>query len=207
MGELLSERRKQTASRLQEFRQLVPDAELVCADIACVYVTGSFARGEANRFSDLDIFIVGDTLPGGRTRALSNLNEIVLKAELIAAARKLGLPEFSNDGEYVAHCTIGQLVNSLGQRDDDVTNTFTARLLLLLESSPLVGATAYHRFTESVVSAYWRDYEDHKDDFMPAFLANDILRMWRTFCVNYEARCPEPNQPSKRPRESSRITS
>jgi hypothetical protein len=23
---------------------------------------------------------------------------------------------------------------------------------------------------------------------MPAFLANDILRMWRTFCVNYEAR-------------------
>ncbi len=27
----------------------------------------------------------------------------------------------------------------------------------------------------------------HKSDFMPAFLANDILRMWRTFCVNYEA--------------------
>ena len=23
---------------------------------------------------------------------------------------------------------------------------------------------------------------------MPAFLANDVLRMWRTFCVNYEAR-------------------
>jgi hypothetical protein len=23
---------------------------------------------------------------------------------------------------------------------------------------------------------------------MPAFLANDILRLWRTFCVNYEAR-------------------
>ena len=30
--------------------------------------------------------------------------------------------------------------------------------------------------------------EDHKTDFMPAFLANDILRLWRTFCVNYEAR-------------------
>lgn len=30
--------------------------------------------------------------------------------------------------------------------------------------------------------------EDHKADFMPAFLANDILRLWRTFCVNYEAR-------------------
>ena len=39
-----------------------------------------------------------------------------------------------------------------------------------------------------MVAAYWRDYEDHKKDFIPAFLANDILRLWRTFCVNYEAR-------------------
>jgi len=42
--------------------------------------------------------------------------------------------------------------------------------------------------TGEVIAAYWRDYEDHKLDFMPAFLANDILRLWRTFCVNYEAR-------------------
>ena len=34
----------------------------------------------------------------------------------------------------------------------------------------------------------WRDYQDNKNNFVPAFLANDILRMWRTFCVNYEAR-------------------
>ncbi len=38
-----------------------------------------------------------------------------------------------------------------------------------------------------MIAAYWGDYEDHKTDFMPAFLANDILRLWRTFCVNYEA--------------------
>jgi hypothetical protein len=69
-----------------------------------------------------------------------------------------------------------------------VTNTFTARLLLLLESRPLVGDAAYNRFVEAVVDAYWRDYKDHQTEFMPAFLANDILRMWRTFCVNYEAR-------------------
>jgi len=35
---------------------------------------------------------------------------------------------------------------------------------------------------------------------MPAFLANDILRMWRTFCVNYEARTSKepPRQKAKR---------
>ena len=46
----------------------------------------------------------------------------------------------------------------------------------------------YREVTGEVVAAYWRDYADHKTDFMPAFLANDILRLWRTFCVNYEAR-------------------
>jgi hypothetical protein len=70
---------------------------------------------------------------------------------------------------------------------DDVSNTFTARLLLLLESCPLVGEVVYRDVVGDVISAYWRDYEDHKDDFIPAFLTNDILRLWRTFCVNYEA--------------------
>src|SRR6202023_3331392 len=69
-----------------------------------------------------------------------------------------------------------------------VTNTFTARLLLLLESCALIGKPVYREVTNDVIAAYWRDYEDHKSDFMPAFLANDILRLWRTFCVNYEAR-------------------
>jgi len=38
------------------------------------------------------------------------------------------------------------------------------------------------------IDAYWRDFEKHKANFVPAFLTNDILRLWRTFCVNYEAR-------------------
>jgi hypothetical protein len=76
----------------------------------------------------------------------------------------------------------------LGTPEDDVSNTFTARLLLLLESYPLIGASTYQRITGNVIAKYWIDYEDHKNDFVPAFMANDILRMWRTFCVNYEAR-------------------
>jgi hypothetical protein len=39
-----------------------------------------------------------------------------------------------------------------------------------------------------VIASYWRDYQGNTEKFIPAFLANDILRMWRTFCVNYEAR-------------------
>jgi hypothetical protein len=161
-------------------------------------MTGSFGRGEASLYSDLDVFIVG--LGTHETPALSRLNQILVKADLIEANKKLGLPEFSADGEYLTHHTIGELLATLGKPEDDATNTFTARLLLLLESRPLVGEVAYRRVVEDVIASYWRDYQDNKSNFVPAFLANDILRMWRTFCVNYEARTQSvpPERKAKR---------
>ncbi|HEY1731136.1 MAG TPA: hypothetical protein VGG15_05285, partial [Terriglobales bacterium] len=89
---------------------------------------------------------------------------------------------------YLEHYSINQLVETLGTPDDDANNTFTARLLLLLESYPLIEAGVYKDVIGGVLAAYWQDYENNKNEFMPAFLANDILRLWRTFCVNYEAR-------------------
>jgi hypothetical protein len=158
-------------------------------------MTGSFARGEASAHSDLDLFIVGN---GTREkRALDPLDEILIKADLIAATRKLGIPEFSGGGEYLTHYTVGELVDTLGTREDDARNTFTARLLLLLESTPLLGQRVYNQTIRRVIAAYWRDYEDHRENFIPAFLANDVLRMWRTFCVNYEART-ETEPPRKK---------
>jgi hypothetical protein len=121
-------------------------------------------------------------------RLLSKLDEVCIKAELIQVAREFRFPEFSDDGKYVVHYSVDDFTQTLGTPEDDVTNTFTARLLLLLESRALIGERVYQEGLEDVVAAYWRDYEDHKIDFMPAFLANDILRLWRTFCVNYEAR-------------------
>jgi hypothetical protein len=143
--------------------------------------------------SDLDLFIVGkrDGKPGpdGKEGSLlKRLDEILIKADLIQVTRRLGIPEFSGDGRYLVHYSVHDFTKTLGTPEDDVTNTFTARLLLLLESRPLLEDTVHRDVIEEVVAAYWGDYEDHKDDFIPAFLANDILRLWRTFCVNYEAR-------------------
>ncbi|QUS41154.1 hypothetical protein RPMA_21635 [Tardiphaga alba] len=107
---------------------------------------------------------------------------------MIRVTRELEIEEFSGDGRYLADYSVQDFTKTLGTPEDDVTNTFTARLLLLLESRPLVGEVVYRDVIEDVVDAYWRDYEDHKASFIPAFLANDILRLWRTFCINYEAR-------------------
>ncbi len=185
MGELLERRRAETAERIKKLRQELSVAEKLCGENVCVYVTGSFSRGEASRHSDLDLFIAGQGTC--EKPALGKLDEILIKADLIEATRNLGIPEFSAGGEYLIHYTVGELVDTLGKPQDDASNTFTARLLLLLESFPLLGEAAYRKITNDVISAYWKDYQDHKNDFMPAFLANDILRMWRTFCVNYEA--------------------
>lgn len=194
VGRLLEQRRTDTAKRIEELRGRLPNAEKLCGSRACVYATGSFSRGEASPESDLDLFIAGQGTQ--KRRALSRLDEIQIKADLIKATKELIIPKFSGDGEYLKHYTVEELVKTLGTQQDDVSNTFTARLLLLLESSPLLGKAAYRKITDDVIAAYWRDYQDHKNDFMPVFLANDVLRMWRTFCVNYEARTQ--NEPPRK---------
>ena len=93
------------------------------------------------------------------------------------------------------------LIETLGTPKDDAENTFTARLLLLLESRPLLGSAVYDELTGKVIAAYWEDYADYKASFVPAYLANDILRLWRTFCVNYEAgtdKVPESKRAKRR---------
>ena len=174
-------------------RENVKVVESLAAGKACVYATGSFGRCEASKFSDLDVFILGkgdgrEGRDGKEGSLLKGLDEICIKAELIKITRKLNIPEFSGDGQYLDHYSVHDLTKSLGTPEDDAINTFTARLLLLLESHPPLEDQVYGEVISQVVTAYWRDYYDHKDEFIPAFLANDILRLWRTFCVNYEAR-------------------
>lgn len=202
MPEALEARRRYSEEKLTELRERLASAENLVRDNACMYVTGSFGRGEACANSDLDLFIVGRTDGGDPPkRLLTRLDEICLKAQLIQTVRDLGFPEFSGDGEYLEHYSVEQLVRSLGKPEDDATNTFTARLLLILESRHLIGEPAYQDAVDGVIAAYWRDYAEHRNDFLPAYLTNDILRLWRTFCVNYEARTqtePDPRRQKRR---------
>ena len=194
----LDRRRASTLARIDRLREILEDAEKIVAGRACVYATGSFGRREASDYSDLDLFIVSKSTKGNNGDGVSmlpRLDEICVKAELIEATRELGIPEFDGDGRYLIHHPLHLFTKTLGTPEDDVTNTFTARLLLLLESYPLLETTVYKEITAEVIASYWRDYEDHKNDFIPAFLTNDILRLWRTFCVNYEARTErEPDE-------------
>jgi hypothetical protein len=171
---------------LRELKSELASAGGDLAGKACIYTIGSYGREEASEFSDLDVFIVAES-GGSETKSLSKLDLTCALADLIRASRKHGFPDFSNDGEYLNNYSVQQLTETLGTRGDDHSNAFTARLLLLLESRALIGDEVHERAIAQVVRAYWRDYSDREDKFIPAFLTNDILRLWRTFCVNYEA--------------------
>jgi predicted nucleotidyltransferase len=198
MGKITESRMRFSDERFQSLRDSLEKAEEICGDKACVYATGSFGRREASAHSDIDLFIVSlsdadkeDRIERSR---LSKLDEILLKAELIRASQKLEFPPFSKDGRFLELHTAKKLIRSTGNQYDDAENTFTARLLLLLESKPLVGAAVHAKVIDDVIARYWREFADHYDQFMPTFLANDILRYWRTLCLNYEANTSEETQ-------------
>lgn len=149
-----------------------------------IYVTGSYGRLEASEQSDLDLFFVFDDL--GKEKKIDKLSKILIDGALIGTTRNMGFPEFSNEGEFLEIHSLKDMLKTLGGREDDYSNRFTARMLLILESRPIYNRSAYNRIVEKIVHAYFRDYHGHEKDFRPIFLVNDILRYWKTLCLNYE---------------------
>lgn len=59
-------------------------------------------------------------------------------------------------------------------------------MLLILESCYLYNQDNYALCRKKVVDRYFADFHDHRKDFRPIFILNDVLRFWRTLCLNYE---------------------
>lgn len=172
--------------RLQKIADDLVGADEAFGQRACVYATGSFGRLEAGPESDLDLFIVVETDAEEHKPLLNAVDEIKLKSELIRTAEKNDLAKFDGGGRFLTAHTIDSFTTWLGSNEDDSRNTLTGRMLMLLESKPLIGHVTYQKTINLVIDKYFRDYTGHENEFIPSFLFNDIIRMWRTFCVNYE---------------------
>lgn len=145
-----------------------------------IYATGSLGRLEAGEFSDLDVFIASGAL---NRECLGSLENYELIVDLIRTARQNGFPPFSRDGAFLTSHSLTHIVGDVGTPGDDYSNTFTARMLLLLEGRCVYGDRAYECAVASVLERYWPAAEDRK---LPVFLINDFVRYWRTLCLNYE---------------------
>lgn len=183
----IDDRKSYSLERILELNKLLVRAQEISAGKACVFASGSFGRLEASAHSDLDPCIVSLCNRGKRSK-LSLLSEITLKAEIISAIKEFGLPEIDGDGKYIGQFTSRRLVEEIGSPIDDSDNTFSTRLLMLLEGRPILNSKIFYKVTRSIIDAYWVDFDRYSKNFIPAYFTNDILRLWRTFCINYEAR-------------------
>ena len=172
----LSQRKKNSIKKLEEARSEFKKLFNTCS--ITIFSAGSLGREEIGTSSDLDTFIISKD-------KIKKLDEIKIFSKLIAVNDNLEYPEISNDGEHLNIHNIDEIKMTLGSPDDDKQNIFTERMLLLLESKYLCGEDIYNEIIDNIVELYFRD-KNGKQTFKPLFLLNDILRYWRTLCLNFE---------------------
>lgn len=163
--------RERTATRLAEMRARVAPVALP-ADAAIV-LFGSWGRGELTAHSDDDWLLLVD----GPVRPEHDPLVATLRELLGAQDRKPGTQEI-----FGAAASAHVLAQRIGL-DEDTNRSLTRRMLLLLESVPVAGDAAYERCWVHVLDSY---LEDATKDFRPPrFLLNDLVRYWRTICVDF----------------------
>ncbi len=185
--DIVAQRRAFTESVLREVSDVLRiELKAVGSEVLCggttIYVTGSAGRGDMGPASDLDPYVID--IDGRATADQSEAIEGALKATLL----KLGLPELDADGEYARLVGAASLLSHLGEPLDDEKGALTKRMLLLLESQPLINPEAYEELLGRVIDAYWLNEGRHPDDYLPVVLLNDIVRYWRTLLLNHESR-------------------
>ncbi|MDI9853995.1 hypothetical protein [Comamonas sp. 17RB] len=187
MNNTVSDRQDFSAKKLDEIKSRLEEIqELKNIPGLTIFSAGSFSRMEASEYSDIDLFFVTKKVDDGTTNSSPRTNSIRIFGKIIELAEAMGLPQFSNDCEYLQILTTEEIIFHLGSRADDHENYFTARMLMLLEGHCLYGDVTFEEILLKIVESYFKDYPKHQEAFQPVFLLNDICRYWKTMLLNYE---------------------
>ena len=201
MSEFFEQIQSTSTKRLNELR-----TELSAMDIdgllggqICIYACGSLGRLEMAAQSDLDLFFISgvDLSEKEDPVPFTNVGKYRFFSQLYDMNKKLHYKDPSGGGRYWEFISKKNLLD-IGSREEDYNNSFTARMLLLLESKSLYNDNAYLSLIDSTVEKYFVDYPDNSDGFFPLYLMNDILRYWYTLTLNYEWRRDDSDDANKR---------
>ncbi|NLT05367.1 MAG: hypothetical protein GXY03_03560 [Solirubrobacterales bacterium] len=169
--------RRRTEAGLSERRQAL--SKLATDGDVAVVLMGSWGRAEVTSASDDDFMVLlrGDQ----RAEPRPSVDDV---------GAVLDNPP-GDQGIFGAPVASRQLVENIGLEEDSNTN-HSRRMLLLLESVPVAGDAVHARVVSEVVERYLD--ASVKDYRPPRFLLNDLVRYWRTICVDFagkEHRGPE----------------
>lgn len=147
--------------------------------ILSVVTTGSFARNEANSLSDLDFFLLVDN-----KGMLMDTEYISAIRETIGGiVRKVVGSAPSSEGAFGGFESVEDMLINIGGVYDD-NDKITRRILLLLEGEWLSNKELFDETRKRLVCRYVD--ENIKRENISRFLLNDIIRYYRTICVDFE---------------------
>lgn len=167
----------------EALNRLGKDVGDLVGDDLSVIANGSYARLEASGESDIDFVIVArDPDDEGAKKREKQIRE-----KLRAAAKTP-----SSDGPFGATLRVGDLARRIGGKDD-TNNEITRRILFLTEARAFGGEQIFQNERDSILSAYVRDtITEHQ---LGLFLLNDIIRYYRTVCVDFEYKTVQAGKP------------
>lgn len=148
-----------------------------------VLVCGSYARKEAADTSDVDYFLVYEKEDGHQESLVQDINSAVSELDL-------KLP--SQGGAFAREHTRQSIIQNIGGAEDTNRN-ITYRMLMLLEGDWLFNQEGFRCLRREILEKYVRD--DIQDHHVALFLLNDIIRYWRTVCVDYEYKTTAEDKP------------
>lgn len=165
---------EQSAAKLETMRDAAR-AMFQDASGFLIGVNGSLARREYTSGSDVDLFFLvldGDVAAaeGAQERFRDKLQGIDVKMPASGGVFEKPLPA-------------NEMLTTIGGNDD--TNTFiTRRMLFLLEGEWIFNRPKFEETRQALIGRYVEEGLDEKKICL--FLLNDIIRYWRTICVDYE---------------------
>lgn len=140
-----------------------------------IVVAGSFGRLDASTESDLDYIILVE-------RYDIDVEKIKKIVEKIANELNIKLPSLT--GVFSEIIPINDMIKKTGSTDDNLTS-LAQRLLLLMESRPIYNEVLFRSAVDRILRKYLElVIEDTTKETL--FFLNDIIRYFRSICVNYQ---------------------
>lgn len=152
---------------------------------ACLAVFGSLGRLEASEASDFDVYPLVISRSSGEASATSLWNE---------AFTASGLRNPSVTGSFGAEKVIAtnEIMQPIGG-DGDTNKSISRRILLILESKFIGDSDVSETMLDSIAKRYIQDGTTNHQ--LGMFLLNDIIRFYRTMCVDFEYKTVEEGKP------------
>lgn len=164
-------------SQIQVMRDVASEIFQDRTDII-IGVNGSVARREYTSGSDIDHFFL--------STVCDRCNQVDVSDDEKAFRKSLqqkGLKMPASGGVFEGALYQGQLLYPIGG-DADTNKTLTRRMLFLLEGEWIFNKNDFESLREKLISKYISN--NLEDEKLALYLLNDIIRYWRTICIDFE---------------------